>query len=134
MTDDQLQATSQDVERIRDIIFGTQMRSYQQRFEVLQQELARLRQDIENLTERLANQERSQEKKAEALRSEACQATDDLRNELREATQRLSSEKVERIDLGQLLLKIGNHLTEGRSLGDLPENLAEVEHDSKRDG
>ena len=35
MSDEHLQASSQDVERIRDIIFGTQMRDYQQLFEAL---------------------------------------------------------------------------------------------------
>jgi len=47
MSNEQLQANSQDVERIRDIIFGSQMRDYQQQFEALQRDLARLQQEID---------------------------------------------------------------------------------------
>lgn len=123
MPDEQLQANSQDVERIRDIIFGTQMRDYQQRFQVLQQDLARLQQEIDHLTQRLATQEQSQQERLEATHHEMRRATDDLRNELLETTQQLGTEKVERLDLGQLLLRIGTHLTEGRPLANLFEDL-----------
>jgi hypothetical protein len=134
MSDDQLQATSQDVDRIRDIIFGSQMRDYQQRFEGYQRDLARLQQEIEHLSEQLAEQDSTQGKKVQSLRREMRQADDDLRAELRETAARLTADKVERLDLGQLFLEIGNRLTEGRSVGDLLKGLVEGEQDSGRDG
>jgi predicted nucleic acid-binding Zn-ribbon protein len=134
MSEQQLQTNSQDVERIRDIIFGSQMRDYQQQFEALQRDLARLQQEIDQLNERLAEQDSSQGKQVQAVRRELRQADDDLRSELRETAQRLTTGKVERADLGQLFLEIGNHLTEGRSVGDLLRNLVAGEQDSGRDG
>ena len=100
MSDEQLQATSQDVDRIRDIIFGSQMRDYQQRFEGYQRDLARLQQEIAQLSEQLAEQDSTQTKKVQSLRREMRQADDDQRVELRETAQRLTVDKVERVDLG----------------------------------
>jgi hypothetical protein len=52
------------------------------------------------------------------LRRESRQADDDLRNELRQSTQRLMFEKVDRLALGDLLIEMGNHLKNGGLLGD----------------
>jgi len=133
MSSEQLPSHSQDVERIRDIIFGSQMRDYSQRFEVVERDLARLQGEIDRLTEQLAEQDSDQTKKLQALRRDMRQADDDLRNELRETAQRLSTEKVQRIDLGRLFLELGNHLTEGRSVGDLLENLVGGEREPGRE-
>jgi DNA anti-recombination protein RmuC len=134
MSDEQLQANSQDVERIREIIFGTQMRDYQQRFEAVQRDLARLQQQLDHLTEQLAEQDSNQGKKVQSLRQEMRQADDALRSELRETAQKLTVDKVERVDLGRLFLEIGTHLTEGRSIGDLLKTLVEKEQDSAHAG
>ena len=133
MSSEQLPSHSQDVERIRDIIFGSQMRDYSQRFEAVERDLARLQGEIDRLTEQLAEQDSDQTKKLQALRRDMRQADDDLRNELRETAQRLSTEKVQRIDLGRLFLELGNHLTEGRSVGDLLENLVGGEREPGRE-
>ncbi len=133
MSSEQLPSHSQDVERIRDIIFGSQMRDYSQRFEVVERDLARLQGEIDRLTEQLAEQDSDQTKKVQALRRDMRQADDDLRNELRETAQRLSTEKVQRVDLGRLFLELGNHLTEGRSVGDLLENLVGGEREPGRE-
>jgi predicted nucleic acid-binding Zn-ribbon protein len=134
MSDQQFDASSQDVERIRDIIFGTQMRDYQQQFDALQRDLARLQQDLDQLNEQLAEQDSGQGKKLQALRRELRQADDDVRAELRETAQRLTADKVERVDLGRLFLEIGTHLTEGRSVSDLLKNLVKGEQDSAHEG
>jgi chromosome segregation ATPase len=134
MTEEQLQATSQDIERIRDIIFGPQMRSNQQQSEALQRDVARLQQEIDQLTEQLAEQDSNQGKKVQSLRREMRRADDDLRRELRETAQKLRAEKVERLDLGRLFLEMGTHLTEGRTIGDLLKSLVEGEQDSAHEG
>jgi cell division septum initiation protein DivIVA len=134
MSDQQLKAGAQDVERIRDIIFGTQMRDYQQRFEALQRDVARLQQHIDQLNEQLAEQDSNQGKKVQSLRQEIRQADDELRSELRETAQKLTVDKVERADLGGLFLEIGTHLTEGRSISDLLKSLVEKEQDSAHAG
>ena len=127
MSGEQLQPGVQDVERIRDIIFGTQMRDYQQRFEAFQRDLAQLQQQLDRLSEQLAEQDSHQSKKLQSLRQEMRQADDALRDELRETARKLAADKVERADLGHLFHEIGTRLTEGRSVGDLLQGLAEKE-------
>jgi chromosome segregation ATPase len=134
MSDEQAQTSSQEVERIRDIIFGSQMRDYRQQFEAIQRDLARLQQSINRLTEQLAEQDGEQGKKLQALRREMRQADDDLRNESRETAQRLTTDKVERADLGRLFADLGSHLTEGRSAGDILKNLVMEDQDPGRGG
>jgi predicted nucleic acid-binding Zn-ribbon protein len=133
MSDEHVSASSQEVDRIRDIIFGSQMRVYQQQFEVMQRDLARLQQEIDHLAERLTEQDGEQGKKLQALRREMRQADDDLRSETRETAQRLTTDKVERADLGRLFLDLGSQLAEGRSVGGILKNLVEGEQDPGRE-
>lgn len=107
-----------DVERVRDIIFGPQMREYDQRFLTVQRDIDRLRQELELLNEQLGELDREHGRRVQNLRREARQADDDLRNELRQSTQRLMVEKVDRLALGDLLIEMGNHLKNGGLLSD----------------
>jgi len=132
MTDRQAKANSQaetveEVDRIRDIIFGHQMRDYEQRFQIVQRDLERLQQEIDRLTEQLADQDSSQSKKLQDLRREMRGADDGLRDELRETAQRLTVEKVDRVALGELFIELGTHLKTGGSLAELLKSLEEQE-------
>jgi len=132
MADEQTEITSQtesvqEVDRIRDIIFGPQMRDYQQRFQIFQRDLERLQQEIDHLTEQLADQDSSQSKKLQDLRREMRKADDGLRGELRETAQRLTIEKVDRVALGELFIELGTHLKTGGSLAELLKSLEEQE-------
>ncbi len=112
-----------EVDRIRDIIFGGQMREYAQRFHAIERDLERLQQSLDNLNEQLTDQGRDQDKKLQTLRKEARQADDDLRGELRHTAERLSDEKVDRLALGELFIEMGNQLKAGGSLADMFKNL-----------
>jgi len=132
MADEQTEITSQtesvqEVDRIRDIIFGPQMRDYQQRFQMFQRDLERLQQEIDRLTEQLADQDSSQSKKLQDLRREMRKADNGLRDELRETAQRLTVEKVDRVALGDLFIELGTHLKTGGSLTELLKSLEEQE-------
>jgi predicted nucleic acid-binding Zn-ribbon protein len=132
MADEQTESTSQlesvqEVDRIRDIIFGHQMRDYEQRFQIFQRDLERLQQEIDHLTEQLADQDASQSKKLQDLRREMRKADDGLRDELRETAQRLTVEKVDRVALGDLFIELGTHLKTGGSLAELLKSLEEQE-------
>ena len=132
MTDKQAHDTSQieaaqEVDRIRDIIFGPQMRDYAQRFKTAQRDLDRLQQEIDRLTEQLADQDSSQGKKLQDQRREMRQADDDLRDELRQTAQKLTTDKVDRVALGELFIELGTHLKEGGSLADVLMGLVETE-------
>jgi predicted nucleic acid-binding Zn-ribbon protein len=129
MSEEQIQstATSQEVDRIRDIIFGPQMRDYEQKFNTVQRDLDRLQQELDRLNEQLTDQDSNQSKKLQALRRELRQADDDLRDELRQTAERLITEKVDRVALGDLFVELGNHLKTGGSLADLLKSVTEAE-------
>jgi chromosome segregation ATPase len=115
--------TAQEVERIRDIIFGPQMRDYEQRFQAAQRDLSRLQQELDRLNEQLSEQDREQGKRLQALRGEMRQADDDLRDELREKAQQLVTDKVDRVALGELFVELGTQLKAGGALADLLQAL-----------
>lgn len=117
----------QEVDRIREIIFGNQMRDYQQQFQAMERDLDRLRGDIDRLGEQLSDQDSGQGKKVEALRQETRQANDDLRDELRQTAQQLGADKVDRLALGELFIEIGTQLKTGGSLASLLQGLEERE-------
>jgi len=119
-----LEKTTEEVARIRDIIFGTQMRDYEQRFQALQRDVQRLQKALDALTEQLSDQDSSQEKKLQALRREVRKADDELRDELRGTAQKLLNSKVERVDLGQMLIELGTQLRSGSSLDETLHGLA----------
>ncbi len=114
---------SQDVDRIRDIIFGGQMREYEQKFQVVQRDFGRLQQEFDRLAEQISDEGSSQNKKFQDLRREVRQADDDLRNELRQTTDKLIAEKVDRLALGELFIELGTQLKSGGSLVDLLQGL-----------
>lgn len=114
---------SQEVERIRDIIFGAQMRDYEQRFQIFQRDVKRLQQEIDRLNEQLAEQAGDQNKKTQQLRVEVRQADDDLRDELRLTAQQLTVDKVDRVKLAELFIDLGNQLKSGSSVTELLTKL-----------
>jgi predicted nucleic acid-binding Zn-ribbon protein len=134
MSDEHVQTSSHEVDRIRDIIFGTQMRDYGQQFDNVRRDLERLQGEIDHLAERLAEQDRVQADRLQALRRELRKADDDLRAELREAVQKLTGDKVDRMDLGQVFIEIGNYLKTGGTTSGLLKTLVDVEQEADRDG
>ncbi|MBN1219118.1 MAG: hypothetical protein JXM69_09320 [Anaerolineae bacterium] len=115
--------TGQEVDRIRDIIFGPHMRDYEQRFKNLGRDLDRLQQQIDQLNSQMVDQGSDQGKKVQTLRQEMRQADDALRDELRQVTQSLTTDKVDRTALGDLFVQLGSHLKSGGSLVDLLQSL-----------
>jgi len=130
MSNEQADATAQiesvqEVDRIRDIIFGPQMRDYDQRFQIVRRDLERLQQELDRLTERLAEQDTTHARRLQEQRQEMRRADDDLRDELRQATQTLTNDKVDRAALGELFIELGTHLKTGGFLVDLLKDLGE---------
>jgi len=121
------EAQDQDVGRIRDIIFGTQMRTYEQRFVVLQRDVERLSQQLAQIREQLGTQieeqDAKQTKKLQELRRDAEQAADSLREELRATAQALSNDKTDRLGLADMLAQVASYLRAG---GEAPALLDEL--------
>ena len=130
MTEEQATSSAgaaQEVERIRDIIFGSQMRDYEQRFQVVQRDLNRLQQELDRLADQVSEQDREQSKKLQSLRGEMRQSDDDLRDELRQAVDQLITDKMDRVALGDMFVEMGQRLKTGGSLSDLLGTLGEAE-------
>jgi hypothetical protein len=115
----------QDVGRIREIIFGSQMRDYEQRFRLLQQDLEGLQGELEALREQTSTQDKELDKKLQKLRDDMRRSDDGLRAEMREAVDRLTMDKVDRSTLGDLLIELGNRLKQDSALGSLLETLGD---------
>lgn len=118
--------TPKEVDRLRDMIFGGQMREYAQRFQTLQRDLERLQNELDRISEEMADQTREYEKKLQTLRRDARQSDDDLRTELRETTDKLQDDKVDRLALGELFIEVGNQLKAGGSISHVLRNLADL--------
>ncbi|MBW7882599.1 MAG: hypothetical protein H3C34_08170 [Caldilineaceae bacterium] len=121
------QKSPQEIDRIREIIFGTQMRQYEQSIMSLQQDFQRLERHIAEQSEQLAEWESKQAKAAQALRQEMRDADGSLRNELRQLAQQLEQEKVDRTLLGELFIELGNQLKNGGSLANLLDGVLNSE-------
>lgn len=107
----------QDVENIREILFGSQMRDYETQFKNFQSDIKRLQQEIDQLNEKL-----------QALQRTTRKADNDLRDELRQTAQQLTEDKVDRILLSDLLVELGGYLKTGGSLANtLKEKLEKKE-------
>lgn len=129
MSDDRVQAvpgpeTAEELGRIRDILFGANVRDFQQRFEQNRRDLERLQAEINHLREQLAEQDAGQVKKLQALSRELRDADEALRVELRETADRLTDEKTDRAHLGELLIELGTTLKKGGSAESLLKALA----------
>ncbi len=120
---------AQEVDRIRDIIFGSQMRTYDSNFQMIQRDLERLQQGIDHLKEALAEQEKAYSQKLQLLERELRKADDGLRDELRETTRRLSDEKADRQMLGDLFIELGSQLKSTRTLSGAIEDMLKPKKD-----
>lgn len=114
-----LELDQQGVNCIRDIVFGPQMREYEQRFQQIKNDLERMQQEMERLSDKLIDQDAEQLKKLQALQQDMRKSDDTLRNELRESSQKLTDEKVDRVTLAELFIELGNNIKSGGSLTDL---------------
>ena len=120
-----LELDQQGVNRIRDIVFGPQMREYEQRFQQIKNDLERMQQEMERLSDKLIDQDAEQLKKLQALQQDMRKSDDTLRNELRESSQKLTDEKVDRVTLAELFIELGNNIKSGGSLTDLTGMLVQ---------
>jgi hypothetical protein len=119
--------SAEELDRVRDIIFGSRMKQYEKNFSTLQQDMGRLQQEIARLNEQLAELETTETKKVQVLRREMTDKVTEVRTELRQRTQELDSDKVDRSVLGELFIEIGNQIKTGGSLADLLAGLVESE-------
>lgn len=121
------QKSPQELDRIREIIFGAQMRQYEQSLASLQQDFQRLERYMTEQSGQLAEWESKQAQAAQAMRQEMRDADGELRAELRQFTQQLAQEKMDRALLGDLFIELGNQLKNGGSLANLLDGVLDSE-------
>ena len=109
----------EEVERIRDIIFGSQMKAYDGSLVALRADTEQLRQHLGRLQAQLAEAEAEQARRLQGLRADITGDMDGLRTELRAAVERLDHGKADRELLGRLLMDLGHQLV------DRPQTLGE---------
>jgi DNA anti-recombination protein RmuC len=124
------QKNIQEMERIREIVFGAQMRSYEQNFATLRQDLNRLQQTLAQLQEQVSASEQEQNRRLQSLRREMGDNDESIRTELRQSTAQLTADKVDRSTLGDLFIEMGNQIKSGNSLNQLLQSLFEVDEGS----
>ena len=115
----------QEVDRIRDIIFGSQMRTYEGNFQTIQRDLERLLGEIDRLNEKMEEQDRFQSQKLQALERDLRKADNNLLTELRETAFKLTDEKVDRQFLGDLLIEMGSQLKSAGTVKELSKETSE---------
>lgn len=104
-------ATSpQDLERVREILFGGVIRDHDTRFATLQRDLERLQKALDRTNEDLANRDSAHSQKLQEARQAFQTENDEIRAELRSSVERLSSAKVDKEQLGNLFIEMGNQI------------------------
>jgi SMC interacting uncharacterized protein involved in chromosome segregation len=111
------------IDRVRELILGPFVRESGQRIQDLGRDIQRMQQEIDRLAQQVADQEQEQSKRIQALRQESRDDDSALRTELREATQQLTTDKMDRSALGELFIELGNQIKAGGSLGSVLSDL-----------
>jgi oligoendopeptidase F len=130
-----------ELDRIRDIIFGSQMKSYEGQFDLLANELSLLGKQLNELRADLAQQSGAQQARTDELEralsdrigqaesdleSQAHQLAEDLRNEFSQALTALKEDKASRLDVGDVLVEMGTRLKQQFAVTDLLGDLDEA--------
>lgn len=89
----------EELDRVRDILFGAASRAYENRIGTLETEIHQLQQALAQLNVQVNDQQAAQ-----------LARVDDLRREWQETTQQLAEAKLDRAVLGDLLVALGNQL------------------------
>ena len=116
----------QDLERVREILFGGVIRDHDARFATLQRDLERLQKALDRANEEMASRESAQSKKLQETRQDFQAATDELRTEVRLSVERLSNEKVDKEQLGDLLIEMGNQIKGSSMLSSVLNDLLQT--------
>lgn len=109
-TQTEQKAPDPQLDRIRDILFGTQMQTYEQQFASVRGELAEVRRELAALAAKLDEQAEADARSLESARRGLRVSLDHLRADLDEVSQRLDGGKVDKAALAELFVALGNRL------------------------
>jgi DNA anti-recombination protein RmuC len=130
-----------ELDRIRDIIFGSQMQTYDGQFDHLVNQLSLLDRKLDEIRTELSQQLSDQQARAEEtqralsdrigqaesdLNAQAHQLADELRSEFSQALEDLREDKASRLDVGDVLVEMGTRLKQQFAVADLIGKLDET--------
>ncbi len=110
-----------EIARVRDILFGTHMREYERRFRNIEDELQRHKESLDELWERLNALEAKVEENHRQVLHELRKQVDQLYTRLQKRLDELDEEKVAEDTLGDILIELGSRLKGGAVTESLQE-------------
>ncbi len=115
---------SDEIARVRDILFGSNMREYERRFRTIEDELARHKQSLDELWQRLDALEGQVEENRRQVLAELRKQIDQLYDRLQARIGQLEEDTVAKVTLGDLLIEMGSRM-KGGSVTESLEGLLE---------
>lgn len=114
-TNNEHSATGSKLETIRELLFGQQVEMYDKQIDELRHQLQKQRTEME---EKMLLLHRQLFATIEALNSETTEALNMHKAHTAREIQRIDHEKTNRVELGKMLISLGNHLMEdGKARG-----------------
>lgn len=112
MSDQNVQRSStvNELERVRDILFGETARSYDDRLAGLQRYLDELKAEMTQLTAATSAQDEAQSQSLAETQNALSQTLHQMHQEILAAIARLEDQKVNRQDFGRALVQLGESL------------------------
>jgi chromosome segregation ATPase len=126
-----------EVDRIRDIIFGSQMRTYEQQFKRVAGQLDQINKQLDELKANLGRQRQDLEGQILKLREATQQSQSEMertfsnqlaqsRSEFTQGLDALEDAKTSRSHLGELLIEMGTRLKQQGDISDLLGQLGKA--------
>jgi len=116
-----------EIERIRELVVGPQLRQSEQKLGSVQKDIERLQREIHQLGSQLNEQNMNLGERLQQLRQDLQESVGEVRDEVRQVSAGLEQDKVDRQMLGDLFIELGNHIKEGGTISDVLHNLFEIE-------
>ncbi|MEZ4660876.1 MAG: hypothetical protein R2911_25275 [Caldilineaceae bacterium] len=121
------QRSTGEIERIRELVVGPQLRQSEQKISTLQKDVERLERELRQLRSQQNEQNKSLTERVQQQHQELQESVGEVRTELRQVTTGLEKDKVDRQKLGDLFIELGNHIREGGEITDVLQSLFEAE-------
>lgn len=119
--------SASEIERIRELVVGPQLRQSEQKISTLQKDIERLQRELRQLRSQQNDNNKSLTENLQQLQQELQESVGEVRDELRLVTTGLEKDKVDRQKLGDLFIELGNHIREGGEISDVLQSLFEAE-------
>jgi cell division protein FtsB len=110
----QRSATVNELERVRDILFGETARSYDERLDSLKRYLDDLKAEVTQLTAATSAQNEAQSQSLVEAQHALSQSLQQMQQEILAAIARLEDQKVNRYEFGRALIQLGESMLTGQ--------------------